>query len=235
MQVIHQQTGMLAKLMEGQSELHNSIQRAAGSEQEACTIFPKTPTAENIRCESATLAIRAFVPWNDRSPCSRSCKCQCHKNVSLQSPQILRQILGALFVGYSGRPDRRIRSCTVQHCISQSTFRVHVHFFFPFWFLNQILTVALISTPLVPFDVSMTLRQTLFPGSEVHLLIAKNDVEGLKPFFDQRLAYPNMWEVVSGQSLLMVSQFLYPVEIQMQSCDLEYTTFIKGFPYSGRF
>ena len=63
------------------------------------------------------------------SLCSATCKCPCHSHEALRTPQVLQQITGRLFVGYTGRPALRPRC--IDSCSKRNAPSMNVTYFFP--------------------------------------------------------------------------------------------------------
>lgn len=76
------------------------------------------------------------------SACASWCSCRCHFKRSLKSPKFLRDILGSLFLGYSGLPILA-PPCNESSCRRRSSPAVDITYYFPFWFLSKVFSVNL--------------------------------------------------------------------------------------------
>lgn len=77
-----------------------------------------------------------------RRKCAPWCDCACHKHSLKQTPSLLQPVLGTLFVGYAGLP-MLTPSCTSINCQRTSEAFVQVNYYFPPWFLAQVLSIAI--------------------------------------------------------------------------------------------
>ena len=152
---------------------------------------------------SSVVRIKAHASQHQRSPCTPYCKCACHNVQTFQSPAMLHEVIGTLFVGYSGYPIKALQECTEASCLSQSTFRAYVHYLFPSWFLFKALTITLMSTFLDEISISLTVRPVVPVGAEIFRLVMADDVEGIKHLFSMGFASPNDSQT-TGQTALCV-------------------------------
>lgn len=65
--------------------------------------------------------------------CSRACQCSCHIRQRLNTPRLLDEFLGALFIGYSG--SQIIQRCNQKACREQNTFSATFMYQLPRWFI----------------------------------------------------------------------------------------------------
>ena len=87
--------------------------------------------------------------------------------------------------------------------MSQSTFRVYVHYLFPSWFLIKALTITLMSVFLNEISVSLAVRRIVPTGAQIFRLVRQNDIDGIKRLFSMGLASPND-SLQNGQTALTV-------------------------------
>ncbi|OSS44078.1 hypothetical protein B5807_11233 [Epicoccum nigrum] len=89
-----------------------------------------------------------------RRSCKPWCSCACHKKTTFRYPKLLRNVIGNLFVGYTGMPGLT-PSCNEKTCQQRSASSLEVTYYFPSWLLSRML--------------SMTLTLTAFGGPELNL------------------------------------------------------------------
>ena len=194
---LNEHSRILSSLVSGQSELQDLLRLSRSTS-------PGLNTSEE-QASMPIIGVRAFTTQHRRSPCSQSCKCKCHNVHSFQSPSALHNLVGTLFIGYSGCPMRSLQRCTESSCLSQSTFRAYVHYLFPLWFLTKSLTVTFMMMFPAQLQIALTVRRIVPSGAEIFLCERVQDIDGMKKLFSKGLASPNDSEI-GGGSLLYVSQ-----------------------------
>ena len=76
-----------------------------------------------------------------RVSCSSWCSCVCHAKRSLRFSRRLRNIIGVLFVGYSGLPVIT-PPCNEKKCRQRSAPTIEITYYFPTWFLSRALSFS---------------------------------------------------------------------------------------------
>ena len=151
------------------------------------------------------IGLKVRTPKHERYPCTAFCVCNCHEPRQFVSPHSVYNIIGALFSGYSGYPREAFRRCNKSNCRGQQVFKTSIVYTFPLWFLNKALSATLIAGLQNEIQVSLRVTRIVSSTSESFRMIWKNDVDGLKRLFTQRLASPN--DVLpNGQTALLVRQ-----------------------------
>ena len=136
--------------------------------------------------------------------CRPGCPCACHCRLEVQSPGMVGRFLGKLFVGYAGLP-LVSRRCTTDACRRQQAPHVSIQYWFPLWFLAQILRLQLSYQPRFGPQIQLTtLRRVPDSAPCIAFAIAGN-IEGLKALFTQGLASPYDVSESRGLSVLGVS------------------------------
>ena len=195
---------MLSDILSGQSELRGLLDSIATSNRETPAAFPRISATPRDRRNLPILGIKVSTHQNQRSPCLPHCGCKCHEVHSFKTPRLMHEFIGTLFFGYSGCPVGIMQKCSVPECISSSTSRAYCHYLFPLWFLTKALTLTAMATFRTKILISLTVRPTVDPGSEVIRFVSSDDVEGLRTIFCRNSISPDMIEYISGQSLLSV-------------------------------
>ena len=142
--------------------------------------------------QSSNRVVHIRASYQQRSPCPTYCRCDCHKTHTFRSPTIVDHIIGDLFVGYSGYPNRKTsQQCTEENCFSRFTFRVYVRYIFPSWFLAKAIVLGLMTQSLSEVSISLKVQRIIPTGSELFRLAMLNDRDGIKALFSKGLASPN--------------------------------------------
>ncbi|KAI1111812.1 ankyrin repeat-containing domain protein [Nemania sp. NC0429] len=69
--------------------------------------------------------------------CDRTCRCQCHRRMNLESSRWLTDALGVLFFRSIGSPLPMFGSCNATECIQQQGSSYQVTYHFPRWMTNR--------------------------------------------------------------------------------------------------
>ena len=91
---------------------------------------------------SGTISMR--VQQGNRFLCPGECSCRCHTHREWRTSQLLDQIIGRLFIGYSRTPSL-MPNCDKSSC-SKYQHHITVTYVFPAWFLPWILFMNLLHT-----------------------------------------------------------------------------------------
>lgn len=138
-----------------------------------------------------------------RSACQPWCSCACHTERRLRSPQLLDQIIGSLFIGYSGLPGLT-KQCNQHSCHLRSQPMTYITYFFPQWFLARTISFVLSTTPLAGPVASLKVSRTV-PGDSAIFTYAKTgDVDKIRSLFESGLASPHDVHFESGITALHV-------------------------------
>ena len=182
---------LFTAILRNQSSLHELLR------------FQISPNEQTQPSVNPLLRIRAYASSNQQYPCTPQCNCTCHNVHASKSPNFLHNVIGTLFIGYSGYPIQAFQSC-LPNCSSSSTFRTCVHYLFPSWLLVKTLTVTLTSLYLKEISISLTIRPVIPNSAEIFRLLRSDDVDSIKRLLVARLASPND-SAADGQTLLHVS------------------------------
>ncbi len=121
------------------------------------------------------LGVKVRMQSHQRHFCTSRCNCVCHASRPYRSPRSF-DVLGTLFVGYTGSPIMFAKKCTSSFCNSRS---LKVQYLFPQWFLNNTLATLMIAASGAPaFCLNITRLRA--GGSDVLRFIKSNDVRSLQ-------------------------------------------------------
>ena len=190
---------ILHRILSNQSELRNLLQaRPVPSET---TQLP----VDAVRSQDV-ISIKALVPDDQKLRCPLSCKCTCHARHCFNSHKSISNIVGLLFVGYSGCP--RLRDCTKGNCRARSSCGLRVDYLFPPWLLAAAISVTVANSIYGDVQISLTSRNIVPSLAEVFRLSTLDDIEGLQCLFEIKLASPND-SVLMGATPIRVSPPLH--------------------------
>ena len=182
---------LLTNILVNQATLHSLLQTQRQAERPAQVLVSDTAPVPGGYSSNRIVSVRAFC--YQRSPCSSHCKCACHEVHTFQTPSFFNQVIGSLFVGYSGYPRRMGTSprCTEAGCLSRSISRIYIHYCFPFWLLAKAVMFGLKTQSLGAISLSLTIRPIILNSSELFRLAGSSDVKGIQQLFSKGLASPN--------------------------------------------
>ena len=154
---------------------------------------------------NAVVRIRAHAYQPQRSSCLPYCKCACHNVRALRSARFLQNVIGALFIGYSGYPSQALQECTEACSVTKLSFQGHVYYIFPAWLFRKALMVTVSGKPLGNISLILSPRPTISNGAEIFRLVGLDDLNGIKDFMRLGLASPNDSDI-NGDSVLRVRE-----------------------------
>jgi hypothetical protein len=77
-----------------------------------------------------------------RKVCRPWCSCICHSKRSVKTPALWKNVLGSVFVGYSGVPVLT-PACDETSCLQRTTFGADITYYFPTWLISRAISVNL--------------------------------------------------------------------------------------------
>lgn len=156
------------------------------------TVLPASPRSEGIGVRVAPFIVT----------CGPKCICACHREKKSATPAFLDQVVGRLFVGYSGIPAFSPR-CTLDTCQKSRASQVSLEYWFPIGFWSS--TIVRMQVGYQPNVGSLLQLDTLrrVPDTAQCVNFALNgDIEGLKYLFTHGLASPRDISTTRGYSVL---------------------------------
>lgn len=136
--------------------------------------------------------------------CAQECTCACHSRHKLRSPGLAMPVLGRLFLGYAGMPQIR-RQCDTAHCMRKQAPFVSIEYWFPLWFLAQIIKILVAYQPGAGPQFQIRTIRRVPDSAKVISFILNGNVEGVKILFAEGLASPYDVDQTRNYSLLRVS------------------------------
>ncbi|KAG8529065.1 uncharacterized protein KY384_005700 [Bacidia gigantensis] len=135
-----------------------------------------------------------------RAACSPWCSCICHHERRFRTPQILENVIGSLFVGYSGLP-KLTEPCDEHGCRLRAQPTSSITYFFPPWFLARALSLVLSSTPLAGPIATLKFQRAISGDADVFNFAKLGEVENMKRLFEDGLASPHDVHYESGLAI----------------------------------
>ncbi|KAI9736213.1 MAG: hypothetical protein M1834_001099 [Cirrosporium novae-zelandiae] len=139
---------------------------------------------KNATISHIGVTVRRYSPGSCRSWCS----CVCHQKCRFNTPQILRDIFGTLFLGYSGVPFGLLK-CSKASCKRNTTFSFQATYYFPSWYFSHSVSLGLINN-LSGTSLSITMRP-IVRRSELYIFAAQGNVMAVRRLLSNRQAHPN--------------------------------------------
>lgn len=129
------------------------------------------------------------------------CSCICHKVHHFNTPKILSDYLGAIFITHSGYPITRSK-CTDDYCKPQAEPDGNLSLYYPAWISDRVVHFQL---PHI-FSPQRILRigKVVAAGDDLFKFAATGDVGGLRSLFQQKRATPFDVSSKGGRSALRV-------------------------------
>ena len=210
-----------------QQRLGNNSESAveAGNDEEL-QINPTLPphytdytTPHRQRRVSDVSTVRLFV--RRQSLCGGYCSCVCHSHTRKRTPSFLQNVLGTLFISYTGMPLLRY-CCNNPSCVSQTPRSLELTYCFPSWVLQRAIYLVASTAYSCGPGIGLTVRRRLEYAGEnsIFQMAIVGNIEGIRELFSRRLATPNDIDMVYGESGLFVGFiffFLFSLSILSRS------------------
>lgn len=141
----------------------------------------------------------------------RPCLCSCHNARAFQTPKLLQQAIGRLFVGYVGQFSHFLE-CKECPCVKINDARVNLTYYFPSWFLVKALGVVYQNTQLAGPSLSLRTYRIVPDDSLVFHFAKLGMTPEIQLLFQDKLASPFDISSKTGRSALHVSfSHIYPI------------------------
>ena len=121
--------------------------------------------------------------------CQPSCSCQCHAQTRWSSPQLLKDVIGVLLLGYSKAPTTLL-PCDRTSCSGQKGSKLTVVYLFPSWFWQRALLIVLYLTKRDGPVISLRTMRRRRMNDVVFQYVRVGDLERLRSLFQLNEASP---------------------------------------------
>ncbi|KAI9774855.1 MAG: hypothetical protein M1840_000071 [Geoglossum simile] len=158
--------------------------------QKPSQIFGYEGTGGQGSTQISTISAVRIRTSNWRTPCRPGCSCVCHKRHQFQTPRMLEQIIGSLFLGFSGIPINT-PPCTERSCHQRAVPSTQISYYFPTWALKRMVSLMVHFMPLDGPVASLRMPRAVSPSSKVFSYASRGDIDGMKYLFQRGLASPH--------------------------------------------
>ena len=197
---------LLNQRTQTESLIHDT---ATSTEQQNTSVDQSAGTAK-----FNSLSIAVTRPGVTMRLCSPTCRCRCHVQSVLKTPQLLQQITGYLLLGYSG--SHILRQQCIPSCLQKTLKSMQMTYFLPRWFVSRAISISISNTVSPTFSIKS--RKVVPEVNQLFSLSKFGDVDGIRRLFDNRLASPDDVHVRGGSTALHVKMFstLHPyIELRL--------------------
>ena len=208
-QVIHfsnRNFNLLNNLLAYHGQLHDRLHAtqtvADQQDEQLYNISQARATTSSI---PSVVGIRTRLSVHQKYACPALCECDCHKIRSFRSPPLLKNLLGLLFISYSGYPFGFLRRYSETVCQSQPQFRARALYYFPFWLFHRMIDATFIFSHINKPSLSLIIRGTFSAGSDIYQAILTDDDQGARYLLTKDSARPNDIHITQGDNLLYIS------------------------------
>ena len=140
-----------------------------------------------LASREAPLAIPVSWQQGRNIECSSDCKYSCHTRQIVQAYSSLGNILGRLFLAYSGSSSLR-KPCNLSPCSQQNGKSIRLTYFFPRWFLNGVVSTTFSTSRLSTPNLNLKVRKIV---PETNRLFALCITEGVEQLFVNKESSPD--------------------------------------------
>ncbi|EPS39909.1 hypothetical protein H072_6396 [Dactylellina haptotyla CBS 200.50] len=159
------------------------------------------PYSSSAGDEATDEAVSVLV--SPRSPCRNYCPCSCHakKKGKIAAPGFVENLVGKLFVGYTGLPFLS-KKCDFRGCKDQQTPSATVEYWFPLWFVSKNMRIDLKYLPNLGPQLQLSTVRRVSDDSQSIAFAMKGNIDGLRYLFSQGLASPRDVSNSRGYTLM---------------------------------
>ena len=192
---MEQQNQMLRERIDALGELF--VGRDLQSQDGLSLRQASSPSEEGINTQTVR------VVASHRRPCRSWCPCACHtkRKMKLTPPKIVENVIGRMFVGYSGLPLLK-EPCDFRGCQDRQHAAATFEYWFPAWFVSMNLKLQLTCLPRMGPELQLSTTRRVADDSQSVAFAMQGNIEGLKHLFTQGLAGPRDVSDSRGYTLM---------------------------------
>ena len=180
----------------------------SSARQEALQYANNEPSREQgLAPKEAPLAVPVSWQRGRNTECSSDCKCSCHTQQNLQALSSLENIVGRLFLAYSG-PSILQKPCDLSTCRQQNARSIRLTYFFPRWFLKSVVSTTFSISRLGTPSLNLKVRKIVPETNRLFALCMTEGVDGIQQLFANREASPDDVHHRGGWTPLHVRRLL---------------------------
>ena len=123
--------------------------------------------------------------------CLNGCVCPCHKRRRFMTPELVKNIIGALFIGYTGRP--MLEDCSEKNCQDHSARLLELTYYFPIWIVSRVIFLIIGIPHTGSPTFGLVVRKVIPFSSEPYFfqMASSGNTEGIKSLFESCQADAN--------------------------------------------
>ncbi|KAG8419419.1 hypothetical protein J3458_004287 [Metarhizium acridum] len=182
-----------------QMSQYTQVKSAYGTERETKT-RSAAPGTFSISSQKADFGLGIRVTPFENA-CRRDCHCSCHTLKRSSSPAFLSNLLGRLFVGYTGLPVLSPK-CDNAVCQASRSSKVSVEYWFPANFWSNIIQMELSYHQTTGPSLQLRTLRGVPDNAQCVNFALNGNMDGLKFLFRQGLASPRDVSTTRGYSIL---------------------------------
>lgn len=156
----------------------------------------------------------SFILRDDRSLCLRTCRCPCHLRGPArhywQTPAYLQEIIGTLFVGYTGFPVRTMPHHS-KECAAQQGAQFEARYIFPSWFLRYCVDICVRKAPTGPSIGLVVKHRIEYAHTNIFHAVNTGNIDRVRQYLDQYPSVANSLEYADGRTPLSIAVELHAV------------------------
>ena len=172
--------------------------------------------------KEAPLAIPISWQQGRKIECSSDCRCSCHTQQNVQAYSSLGNILGRLFLAYSGSSILQ-RPCNLPTCRQQNAKSIRLTYFFPRWFLNNVVSTKFSTSSFGTPNLNLKVQKIVPETGRLFALSMIEGVDGIQQLFVSREASPDDIHHRGGWTPLHVRHRLNVPKSKTNPCSLPST------------
>lgn len=159
----------------------------------------------SIPSEEGTNTQTLRILTSHRIPCRSWCPCTCHskRKLNLPAPGLIENVLGRMFVGYSGLPVFN-KPCDFRGCRDRQNATATIEYWFPWWIVSMNSKFCLTYLPWTGPQCHLSTTRRIPDDSQAIAFAMQGNTDGLKYLFSQRLVGPRDVSDSRGFSLMRV-------------------------------
>ena len=158
----------------------------------------------HLASEGQTMCL-TFTTYST-SKMSRSCPCHCHNPQTFQLFKTVQQVIGQLFIGYSGQLSN-LRECQKCPCIKTNDARANFTYYFPAWLFSRAFELVLRNSELTGPSLNLRTYRVVPDESLLFHFARSGMIPEIQLLFSDKLASSLDISSKTGRSALHVSAY----------------------------
>ncbi|KAK4653581.1 hypothetical protein QC762_508160 [Podospora pseudocomata] len=202
---IDERVARVEVLIRAQTELlHERQFSQIGSTYQGLARTTKRQTISKLEKKTATVCSEDTISVRVRpfiATCHTGCRCCCHAQQRSATPAILNNLLGRLFLGYSGLPLLSSK-CDSEECRGARARQVSMEYWFPMSLWSTIIRLQVVTSLNGGPSLHLDSLRRIPDSSQAVDFAQKGNTRGLQYLFNNGLASPRDVSTSRGYTLL---------------------------------